>query len=117
MVRMSMARLGSDNHTLSHHLHEGLCCASQQRRRGLHTYPQTIWGLPDVSRVPVAKHPRFGRYFWALFEAVVGRDLMTSFDRPRAESLPALALELKLVAASTAAIMPKDPTIDFTLII
>ena len=31
MVRMSMARLGSDNHTLPHHLHKGLCCASQQR--------------------------------------------------------------------------------------
>jgi len=24
MVRMSMARLGSDNHTLPHHLHGGL---------------------------------------------------------------------------------------------
>ena len=52
---------------------------------GLHTHQQTISGLPDASRVPVAKHPRFGRYFWALFEAVVGRDLITSFDRPRAE--------------------------------
>src|SRR5262245_16351173 len=28
---MSMAWFGSDNHTLPHHLLEGLCCASQQR--------------------------------------------------------------------------------------
>lgn len=35
MVRMSMARLGSDNHTLPHYLHEGLCCASQQRLAAL----------------------------------------------------------------------------------
>jgi len=80
---------------------------------GLHTHQQTISGLPDASRVPVAKHPRFGRYFWALFEAVVGRDLMTSFDRPRAESSPALTL----VAASTTAIIPKNPTSGFTLIV
>ena len=33
---------------------------------------QTVWELPDASRVPVAKHPRFGRYFWALFETVAG---------------------------------------------
>jgi hypothetical protein len=65
--------------------------------------------------VPVAKHPGFGRYFWALFEAVAGLDLMTSFDRPRAESSPALAT--KLVAASKTAITPKDPKSDFALIV
>ena len=32
MVRMSMARLGSDNHTLPHHLHKGLCCAWRAHR-------------------------------------------------------------------------------------
>jgi len=63
--------------------------------------------------VPVAKHPRFGRYFWALFEAVAGLDVMTSFDRPRAESSPALTL----VAASTTATIPKNPTSDFTAIV
>jgi hypothetical protein len=80
---------------------------------GLHTHQQTISGLPDASRVPVAKHPRFGRYFWVLFEAVVGRDLITSFDRPRAESSPALTL----VAASTTAIIPKNPTYGFMFIV
>jgi len=80
---------------------------------GVHTHQQTISGLPDASRVPVAKHPRFGRYFWALFEAVVGRDLITSFDRPRAESSPALTL----VAASTTAIIPKNPTSGFMFIV
>ena len=65
--------------------------------------------------MPVAKHPGFGRYFGALFEAVAGLDLMTSFDRLRAESSPALAL--KLVAASTTAIIPKDPKSDFALIV
>ena len=75
---------------------------------------QSIWGLPDVSRVPVAKHPCFGRYFWTLFEAV-GRDLMTSFDRPRAESSPALTL--KLVAANTTATIPTDHASGFTLIV
>jgi hypothetical protein len=82
---------------------------------GLNTYQQAIWGLPAVSRVPVAKHPCFGRYFWALFEAVAGRDLMTSFDRPRAESSPALTL--KQVAANTTATIPKKPTSVFTLIV
>ena len=67
---------------------------------GLHTHQQTISGLPDASRVPVAKHPRFGRYFWA-------------FDRPRAESSPALTL----VAASTTAIIPKNPTYGFMFIV
>jgi hypothetical protein len=86
-----------------------------RRRGGLHTLQQAIWGLPDVSRVPVAKHPRFGRYFCALFEAVMGCDLMTSFDRPRAESSPALTL--KLVAAITTATIPKGPASDFTLIV
>ena len=65
--------------------------------------------------MPVAKHPGFGRYFWALFEAVAGLDLMTSFDRPRAELSSALAP--KLVAASTTAIIPKDPKSDFALIV
>jgi hypothetical protein len=65
--------------------------------------------------VPVAKQPRFGRYFSALFEAVMGRDLMTSFDRPRAES--SAALTLKLVTASTTAIIPKNRTGDLTLIV
>jgi hypothetical protein len=65
--------------------------------------------------VPVAKQPRFGRYFSALFEAVAGRDLMTSFDRPRAESSPALTL--KLVAASTTAAIPKTPASDFMPIV
>jgi hypothetical protein len=63
--------------------------------------------------VPVAKHPRFGRYFWTLFEAVAGRDLMTSFDRPRADSSPALTL----VAASTTAAIPQKTASDFTAIV
>jgi hypothetical protein len=65
--------------------------------------------------VPVAKHPAFGRYFWALFEAVTGRDLMTSFDRPRATSSPAKAP--KPVAASATAAIPKAPNSDFALIV
>src|SRR6185312_11543688 len=59
--------------------------------------------------------PCFGRYFWTLFEAVAGRDLMVSFDRPRAESSPALTL--KLVAASMTATIPTDPASGFTLIV
>ena len=76
---------------------------------------QTVWELPDVSRVPVAKHPLFGRYFWALFTTVAGRDLITSFDLPRAES--SFALTPKPVAATTTAIAPKDANIDFALIV
>jgi hypothetical protein len=83
------------------------------RRGGLDIGQQAIWEFPDVSRVPVEKHPVFGRYFWALFEAVAGRDLMTSFDRPRAESSP----PPKLVAASTTAIIAKDPNSDSVLIV
>jgi hypothetical protein len=65
--------------------------------------------------VPVAKHPLFGRYFWALFTTVAGRDLITSFDLPRAES--SFALTPKPVAATTTAIAPKDANIDFALIV
>jgi len=65
--------------------------------------------------VPVAKHPLFGRYFWALFTTVVGRDLIISFDLPRAES--SFALTPKPVAATTTAIAPKDANIDFALIV
>jgi hypothetical protein len=84
-------------------------------RGSLHTHQQTVWELPDESRVPVAKHPGFGRYFWALFEAAAGRDLMTSFDRPRAESPSALTP--KLVAASATTTIPKDPNSDFAPIV
>jgi hypothetical protein len=70
--------------------------------------------LPDASRVPVAKHPGFGRYFRASFEAVAGRDLMTSFDLPRAKSSPALTP--KLVAASRT-VMIENPDSKFVLIV
>jgi hypothetical protein len=76
---------------------------------------QTVCELPDVSRVPVAKHPLLGRYFWALFTTVAGRDLITSLDLPRAKS--SFALTPKLVAASTTAMTPKDANIDFALIV
>src|SRR3954469_3017125 len=76
---------------------------------------QTVCELPEVSRVPVAKHPLLGRYFWALFTTVAGRDLITSFDLPRAKS--SFALTPKLVAASTTAMTPKDANIDFALIV
>jgi hypothetical protein len=65
--------------------------------------------------VPVEKHPGFGRYFWVLFEAVMGRDLITSLDRPRTKSSPAQAP--KLVAASATAAIPIDPNSDFVLIV
>jgi hypothetical protein len=81
----------------------------------LDVHQQANWRLPDVSRVPVAKHPPFGRYFWALLEAAAGRDLMTSLDRPRAKSSP--ALKPKLVAASATAMTPKHPTSDFAFIV
>ena len=78
-------------------------------------HQQTVWEFPDASRVPVPKHPDFGRYFWALFEAVTGRDLMTSLDRPRARSSSAHAP--KPVAASTAATIPNELKSDFTVIV
>lgn len=84
------------------------------KRRQCQTHQQTVWELPDVSRVPVAKHPGFGRYFWELFKPVMGRDLMTSFDRPRAKSSSASAL--KLVAASMIATIQKGINSDFAFI-
>jgi hypothetical protein len=46
---------------------------------------------------------------------MAGRDLITSFDLPRAES--SFALTPKPVAASTTAIAPNDANIDFALIV
>jgi hypothetical protein len=50
-----------------------------------------------------------------LFTTVAGRDLIASFDLPRAES--SFALTPKPVAATTTAIAPKDANIDFALIV
>ena len=55
--------------------------------------------------MPVAKHPRFGRYFWVLL-AVAGRDLITSFDLRRAEDSSALTPQL--IDASVNAIILKN---------
>jgi hypothetical protein len=49
------------------------------------------------------------------FTTVVGRDLIISFDLPRAES--SFALTPKPVAATTTAIAPNDANIDFALIV
>jgi hypothetical protein len=60
---------------------------------------QTIWVFPAASRVPVPKHPCFGRYFCA--SAAAGRDLVPSVIVPS-------ALALRLLAARKAAAATND---------